>query len=116
MVIDFEQVLMAVDHEPLKDPRGKKDEKTGEYLEDLTLSAVAINALMVMDAPDVKKIGGKEKLYRFKLAQKIYDETKIDLSSEDIVLIKGLITGMYTPAVVGPSWEMLECKGASETE
>jgi len=54
-------------------------------------------------------IEGKEKLRRFKLAQKIYGvKEAVSIEIEDVALIKDLVSKAYSTLIVGQTWELLE--------
>jgi hypothetical protein len=69
-----------------------------------TLKEVIVNSLLAKDEKE-----GKKKLHNFTLAKKIQKaENDIELSSEDIVLIKGCIETNYGTLIYGQSCEMIE--------
>ncbi len=76
----------------------------------LTLGAVATNALL-MPYEDERNLSGDDKVKRFKLAQRIHDaQGEVDISSEEITLLKSLIAKAYTPLVVGRAFAILEAE------
>lgn len=95
MKIDFSKAIIGLDGEALTN-QGK----------DHTLGSVAVDALMLM--VDGQKPSGKESFKRHRLATKIYDKSDVDLSIEEIALLKKLIGNVFGPAVVGPAWNLLE--------
>ena len=101
-IFNMSRELITIDGKPLT--------KSNVDDEIMTLGKVSVNALMFMDGNDVKKIGGKEKVERFELAMRLNKGGEQELSSEQIVLVKGLIDSCYGPAVVGPSWILLDQK------
>lgn len=72
-----------------------------------TLKDVTIEALMGL-LEEEKGISGEEKFKRYELAMKIKGGGIVDISVDDVSLIKRLIGKMFTPLVVGQAWEMLE--------
>lgn len=89
---------------------------TGEPIKDgqadLTLGAVATNALL-MPYEDERNLSGDEKVKRFKLAQRIHDAAgEVDISAEEITLLKSLIAKAYTALVVGQAYAILEAEAA----
>ena len=75
----------------------------------LTLQLATVNALMASDPND--NPSGEEKAKRFTLGMKIHSASEpVDVSAEDVALIKKLIGKVYTPLVVGRAYELLEQK------
>lgn len=72
----------------------------------LTLRLVAISALQANF--DHEQVGGDEKLKRFNLAQKCYENDTVDLPANEIMLIRQLVGLAYSPAVVGPAYKILD--------
>jgi hypothetical protein len=90
-------VLQTMRGEPIK-----------EGNDPMTLKDVMVNALNM--TPQDERIDGKEKQKRYHLAGRIWmagDE--IDLTSDEVVLVKNLIAKVYASAlVVGQAWDMIE--------
>jgi hypothetical protein len=79
----------------------KEDDKV------VTLETIAVGALMMALPNDTTP--GPEKVQRFKLAQRIDgSDTAIDVTAEEITMLKDLIGKLYTPLVVGRAYELLE--------
>ena len=98
MKIDFNVVLKALNGETVKGPKS----------EDIMLKDVCINALNSA-AEDMTKVNGQDKYRRGKLAQKIYNaEGPLEISSEDITLVKNLIGKKFEPHVVMATWDLLD--------
>ncbi len=95
MKIDFSKAIVGLDGEVLTN-KG----------EDHNLGSVAVDALMLTISGD--KLNGKESFKRHRLATKIYEKSNVDLSVEEIALLKKLIGNVFGPAVVGPAWNLLE--------
>ena len=109
MKVDFDTILKSISGENLKED----DEKT-----DLKLSVPCINSLLI-SAP--QKQGerpeeGRAKLLRYKLAKKIYSGGVIDVTAEEISLLKQKIGEVFGPALVGPAFEVLEGLSDEETQ
>jgi hypothetical protein len=52
---------------------------------------------------------GKEKIRRFRLADRIYGAKEpIQLSAEDVVLLKEVTAKTYGPLITGRAWDLLE--------
>jgi len=97
MKINFNTELKTISGKEIK----------GEDNKILTLGDVCTNALLTNFKDE--NIEGKEKLRRFKLAQKIYGVKElVSIEAEDIVSIKDLVAKAYTTIVVGQAWELLE--------
>ena len=72
-----------------------------------TLKDISVESLMSL-LEEEKNLSGEEKLKRYELALKIKDGGIIDISVEDIALVKKLIGKMFTPLIVGQAWKNLE--------
>lgn len=73
----------------------------------LTVLKVCLSVLGRALDGDVK-MKGEEKLKLFKLGMKLTDSGEVELSSEDIVLIKNRVNKIYSPIVYGRCCEVLE--------
>lgn len=94
-------VLKTLDGEPLK-------EDHNGTARDVLLSRLAVNALLV-NYHDEQSLSGEEKVKRFKLAQQINDaDGDVEVTAEQVSLLKSLIAKGYTPLVVGQAYEILE--------
>ncbi len=100
MKIDTNQTLKALNGEVLKDNDGQ-----GNAV-DATLKMAVVNALL---AP-VQKETGLDKVKKYELATRIYKNDEVELSSEDIVLIKKCVGDNFAPIVVGQIFNILEGK------
>lgn len=95
MKINTQYVLKDLNDNPIKD----KDKET-------TLETVLTTSLLsqgVHENPD-----GNEKYKRFKLAHRIIAGGVVDLSAEDIVLLKKVVGQTYMALVVGRVYDILE--------
>lgn len=82
----------------------------------LTLKKVIINALLG-NYQDEVNLSGEEKLKRWEMALAVKaTESTIDFKSEDIALIKKLVTKLYAVTIVGQAWKMLEKEVEEKTE
>jgi hypothetical protein len=73
----------------------------------LSLKSVSVNSLMATFEAD-KNLSGDEKLKRYLLAVKINAGSEVDLTAEEITLLKVLIGRSYPPLVVGQAYLYLE--------
>lgn len=83
--------------------------KDGE--KDILLKNLCINALYAveMEGNSAKRLSGEDHMSRHRLAKKLYgSESEVEVSSEEITLMKRLIALNYAPSVVGPAFELLE--------
>lgn len=104
MKVKINKTLSALDGSPaiLKNEDGKETV--------LTLKTICVNALQFQE----KDVSGSEKMKRYRLATKIYgtkdsEDIEMDLSAEDITMLKDLINKSYpSPIVVGQAWDILE--------
>lgn len=79
----------------------------GIALPDLTVGSACATALLAA-FPDEADIRGEEKVRRFLLAQRIVTSESVDLTAEDIALIKHLVGKGYGALVVGRVWAALD--------
>ncbi len=104
MKINFNVVLMTLDDKPIRS--GGTCSECGHVAkpEDLTLEKVSIIALFSTGS----KVEADEKLERYVLAQRIKQHPTVELSAEDIVLIRKEIANVYGPLVYGRASEILD--------
>ena len=74
-----------------------------------TLGKMMIESLLAT-FKDEENLSGEEKLKRWQLAIKIKNnaETAVEMTVEEIALIKKLIGKAYSTIIVGQVWELLE--------
>jgi len=80
--------------------------RDGEDNRDMRLSDAAVEALLTVypdEMPD-----GTEKFRRYKLAVKIDGAGVVELETEDVAKLKGLIAKRWPPLVVGRCYELIE--------
>ena len=73
----------------------------------LDLARVAGLALLAQ-SPDDARMAQEAKLARFNLAIKVHSGGRVDLTSEEVTLLKGAISAAYPPLVVGRAVEILD--------
>lgn len=98
MLIDFDLILLDIRDQPMKqeDPDRQQDD-----LDDLTLRAVCVGALLSMD----QSCEGKEKFKRWGLAKRIQDtKGPVDLTVSELAKVRTLVGKAYGPIVVGQAW------------
>jgi len=98
MLVKLDVPLTTYDGEALMDNDGK-----GNAIE-ATLRLAMINALI----NPVRDELGPEKFKKDELARRIYKSDEIELSAEEISLIKKRIGEVFPTIVVGQCWRMLE--------
>jgi len=77
-----------------------------------TLKSATTSALLFQGQDD-SKMTGDQKLARFALAKKVHDASDtVDLTAEEIVLIKECVNKIFTPLVYGRLVEALDPKEA----
>jgi hypothetical protein len=104
MVVRVDQKLIDLDGQEMKDAKNVP----------ATLGSILVEVLLVQ-LEDEKNLSGEEKLKRWELAFRIKKATsECEMSVGDIALAKKLVGKAYSPAVVGPVWNMLENKPALE--
>ena len=100
MKIDFSARIVNLDGEPV--------EENGVVL---TLGSLSINALLATLADlrgQTEQLPGTEKVRQATLAQKIHTEGSVDLSAEDITMLKDRIGRAYSPLAVMQAWQLLD--------
>jgi len=103
MKVDVNVVLKTLDGKGLKDNDGN------DNVVDATLKMAIINALL----SPVQKESGVDKVNKYELAKRVYSTTVdelVELSAEDITLIKNRIGEVYPPLIVGQIYNLLEQK------
>lgn len=81
----------------------------------VTLRAVIVNSL---DAAPGKNDGVEDGVARYrkgKLAGKVMEHDAVDLTADEITLVKTAVGKLYLPLVVSQAWDMMEAL-ASEPE
>lgn len=96
---------------PIKTIEGKDMKEMVDGQEKvITIKKFCVNAVLANPSDNAKETG-EQKVKRYELAKKIQNAKKeIDLSSEEISLIKKEIGINYPPIVVGQAYEILEGK------
>lgn len=87
------------------DGQTMKDNVDGQAV-DATVKTAIVNAVL---AP-VQKESGIEKVKKFNLAQRIYKDDEVELTAEEVSLIKACVGENFAPIVVGQIWNLLEGK------
>ena len=98
MLVNVNQVLKTIEGEAMKDM------VDGQAV-DATVKMALINAIL----SPVQKENGVDKVKKYELAKKIHNSTGlVDLSAEEIALLKKLIGEIYPPITVGQSYGILD--------
>ena len=79
--------------------------KDGEA--DVIARPLLVNALTLLGQDD-KELSGDDRFKRYKLAIKITDNDEVDLTSEEVSHIKGIVGKMFQPLIVGRLFDILE--------
>lgn len=98
MQVNFDQGLLGLDDKPLEDGEGP-----------ITLGRVAVEVLCGMEQGE--KVTGEQKLARFKLAQRIRRGDPVQVSVEEVALLKERLAKFCPPVVMGRCWEILDPTG-----
>ena len=81
--------------------------KDGDGVTDITLKKVLVRALVLAHTYD-EKLSGDEKFNYYKLAMKITDaDGEIDVTPEEIIILKKRVGLMYATQMVGPVFMIL---------
>lgn len=100
-------MLIKVDT-PLRNMDGNvmKDNVDGEAV-DANLKMAMVNAIL----SPVERESGMDKVKKYELAKKIHDATdEVELSVEDVSLIKERVGDVFPALITGQVWSMLEGK------
>jgi hypothetical protein len=103
--LDFAQPIKQLDGSDFTGQDGKP--------EPLTLEKVVETALMAQFPDD--RMSGDEKAKRYGIAMKIYsakDKRDVQLSIDEVKVIKDVVGKAYGPSVVGPAWQILDPNGS----
>lgn len=101
MKIDVNQTLKTMNGQVMKD-----DDGTGQIV-DATLRMAMVNAIL----SPIEKESGMDKVKKFNLAKKIHDaESEVDLTVEEVSLIKERIGEVFPAIIVGQVFDLLEGK------
>ena len=98
MLVKVDGVLRTLSGDTIMDDDGK-----GNAVE-ATVRMALVNAIL---AP-VQKETGMEKVTKYELAKKIHGQDEVELSVDDIKLIKDRVGEIYAPLIVGQLYERLE--------
>jgi hypothetical protein len=108
MKIDFSAVLMDLNGKPLLAPDNDAVQAAGlpPPSKPLTLAAASVEALLATTRESAQD-PGDVKLRCYTLAQQINAGGTVDLDPGDAAFIKTKIAAVYSPAVVGPAFALL---------
>lgn len=98
MKINVDEKLKTMDGQIMMDNDGK-----GNAIE-ASLKTLLVNAVL---APTEKELG-VDKVRKYELAKMLFKGGEVDLTAEDITLIKKQVGENFAPIVVGQVFEMLE--------
>jgi hypothetical protein len=100
MMLDVSKVLVRFDGKPLMDV-----DDNGASV-DATVRRALVNALL---APN-QKDSGVQKIQKYELARRIYTTDMVEVSAEEVVVLKKQVEELYPPLVCGQLCAMLEGK------
>lgn len=112
MKIDFGQALIDLDGTPLESVIagcpvcGRATETSPATLQVLCSDALVQGYRDARGQPI--ELSGEESVRRQALARKIVNEVQVDVSIEDLALIRTLVAKRYIPLFVGQIWPMLD--------
>jgi len=95
MKIDFSQKLKTLTGETFK-----MDDK------EILLSEMCVDALLATEQNE--PIGGQEKMKRWEIAKKIHNKEEVEITSEEITLIKERVGKILITPIVGSINDLLE--------
>jgi hypothetical protein len=97
MLVKVDGTLKTLDGTVIMDNDGK-----GNAVE-ATVRMALVNAIL----SPVQQETGMEKVKKYELAKKIHDQDEVELSMDDIELIKDRVGEIYAPVVVGQLYSLL---------
>lgn len=113
MKVNFNQALLDLDGSTL-DLTTEACQFCGRSRESrpATLRGVCTDALVARyrDEQEPKALPGEAKMKRYGLALKITAEDELDVTPEELALIRMLVAKMFGPRVMGPAWLALDSK------
>ena len=96
MLVKVNVPLVTLDGQPMQ------DNVDGKAV-DATVKTVIVNAVL---AP-VQKESGIDKVKKYELAKRIFENDEVDLNEDEIKLIKDCVGENFAPIVVGQIFELL---------
>jgi hypothetical protein len=99
MKIDFNRVLIDLTGEEISESAKEPDKKA-------TLKFITMQALMNNVRGD-ESLSGHDKFKQYELAQKV-NTGVVELTAEEIALIKERIGLAFHTAIIGPAYQLLE--------
>ena len=97
MLVNVSKTLKAISGETMKDV------VDGNAI-DATMKMVIVNAIL----SPVKDESGVDKVKKYELAKKVYASDEVELTAEEISLIKERVGEGFAPIVVGQIFELLK--------
>jgi hypothetical protein len=96
---------------PIKNLAGQvmKDNDGQGNSMDASVRTVVVNALLA-PLQQGKNEQGVDKVKKYELAKKIFSDDEVELTVEEVALIKSRVGETFPPLVVGQVYEMLEGK------
>jgi flagellar basal body rod protein FlgG len=99
MVIDVSKILVQLNGQPLMDNDGQGN----------TVPATVKNALVNAVLSPEQNEKGTQKVQKYELAKKLFSAEKdVEVTAEEVVLMKRRVEELYSPLVVGQLAEMLK--------
>lgn len=104
---NFKTTLIDYDGKPLPQVMVGPDGRVVPSGNELTLRTVAVNALSAEHA-DERGLSGEDKVKRAALALRIHQQDDVELTAEEIALLKRLVARISPPLVVLRAWAILD--------
>jgi hypothetical protein len=106
-MIDFRAVLTDLENQPVKEQIAGHGPDFKPQLVELTLGRACSHALL-MPVADEGKISGADHVKRLALALKVHAAGELDITVEEIALLKDRVAKVYATLVVGRCWLLLD--------
>lgn len=97
MLVNVSEVLKNIAGETMKDMID------GEAV-DATVKMAIVNAVL----SPVQKESGIDKVKKYELAKKVFNDSEVDLDEDEIKLIKERVGEVFPPVIVGQIYELLK--------
>lgn len=98
MKVDFSQELKSLDGKPFE-----KEPGVNANLGDMCVTALLTEVPKEPATPE-------DKLKRWELAKRLYEQKEVEVTAEDIALIKKMAGKVFLPALMGTLYDVLESK------
>lgn len=79
----------------------------GDVVPELTAKKIMVDAMMIPLEEDAR-LSGDQKIKHFLIAQRLHAGGEVELTSEDITMIKSRVAKAFNTLATGRIWELLD--------